>query len=81
MFVKKFAVTHTIGNRETVLKTFPEKQKSAALSWGKEAAAGLEQGVIACVLAEFDEANQMRDHQCRVFEVWPSGESGAMPRR
>ena len=80
MFVTEFAVTHTIGNRETVLKTFPEDQKSAALAYGAEAAQGLEEGVIACVLAEYEEANQMRDHQCREFEVWPSGESGAMPR-
>lgn len=70
MFEKKFAVTRTIDSKETVLRFFREDEKEAAMAYGAEVAKTNNKGVIACVLALFDENDNMKNYECKVFEVW-----------
>lgn len=70
MFETKFAVTKTIGNKETFLKFFGEDEKEAAKKYGAEIAKTNTEGVITCLKAQFDEDNHMKDGKCEVFEVW-----------
>ena len=70
MFTKKFAITHTIGNEEKVLKTFEENQRAEAVAYGAEVSKGIYQGVISMVLGEFSESGLMKQNTVRVYEVW-----------
>ena len=72
MFERKFAVTRTVKNNEVILKFFGEDQKQEALAYGAEVAKTNEEGVIACIEARFDENGNMKNRECRVFEVWES---------
>ena len=72
MFERKFAVTRTVKNNEVVLKFFGEDQKQEALAYGAEVAKTNKEGVIACIEAQFDENGNMKNRECRVFEVWES---------
>ncbi len=70
MFEKKFAITKTVGNDEKILKYFSEDEKVTALAYGAEVAKENTEGVVACILARFDESDNMKDGECEVFEVW-----------
>lgn len=70
MFEKKFAVTKTIGNDEEILKYFGEDEKAEALAYGEEIAKNNTEGVIACILAQFDKDGNKKNNECEVFEVW-----------
>lgn len=68
MYTTQFAVTHTIGNDETVIQTFADKE--AMLLFGKSIIKNYNDGVITCLQADFDENLMMKDNACRVYEVW-----------
>lgn len=68
MYKKQFAVTQTIGNEETILQYFNSKDK--ACSFGQTKAKTIDKGVIAVIQADFDEAGEMRDNTCSVFEIF-----------
>ena len=70
MFEKKFAITRTVGNDETILKYFDEDEKAEALAYGADVAKENSEGVIACILARFDEDGNKENNECAVFEVW-----------
>lgn len=70
MFEKKFAITKTVGNDEKILKYFGEDEKAAAMAYGAEVAKENTEGVIACIMARFDEDGNMKGSECEVFEVW-----------
>ncbi len=70
MFEKKFAVTKTVGNDEKILKYFREDEKSEALEYGANIAKENSDGVISCILAQFDEDGNKKNNECEVFEVW-----------
>ena len=70
MFEKKFAILKIVGNDEKILKYFGEDDKATALAYGEEAAKKKTEGVISCVLAEFDENGNKKNGECEVFEVW-----------
>ena len=68
MYKNQFAVTHTIGNEETILKYFDNKNE--AFSFGQAKAKTIDKGVIAVIRADFDEAGKMKDNTCSVFRVF-----------
>ena len=70
MFEKKFAVTRTVGNNEKILKFFNEDEKEEALLYGAAVAKDNTEGVITCMLAQFDKKNRMKNEECEVYEVW-----------
>ena len=70
MNTMRFAVTHIVGNEETIIKTFPEEEKQKAIEYGREIAKGNTSGIIACIKALFDENNNRADNKCWIFEVW-----------
>ena len=65
----KFAVTHIVGNEETIIKTFPGEEKQKAIEYGIEIAKDNTSGVIACIKALFDDNNNRADNKCQVYEV------------
>ena len=70
MNTMRFAVTQIIGNDETVIRTFPEKEKQKAIEYGKMTAERNSNGVIACIKALFGDNNNRADNKCQVYEVW-----------
>ena len=68
MYEQKFAVTSTIGNKETILQYFDSKDE--ACSFGQTIAKTIVKGVIAVIRADFDEAGKMKDNTCSVFEIF-----------
>lgn len=70
MYKEQFAITKTIGNEETVIRYFGVTEKDSACRAGEEIAKFNTEGVIACVLAYFDQRGKMKDGTCRVFSVW-----------
>ncbi len=70
MLESKIAITKTVGNNEIILKFFSQDEKEAAKAYGAAVAKDNVDGVISCVLAEFDESGKMEDNQCQVLEVW-----------
>lgn len=68
MYENKFAVSHIFKNEETILKYFDSKDE--ACSFGQAKAKTIDRGVIAVIQADFDEAGNMRDKTCSVFEVF-----------
>lgn len=70
MKTMRFAVTHIMGNDETVIRTFPEEEKQQAIEYGKIASESKVNGVIACIKALFDDNNNRADNKCLVYEVW-----------
>ena len=70
MNTMKFAVTHIVGNEETIIRTFPENEKQQAIEYGKMTAESNVRGVIACIKALLDENDNRADNKCWIFEVW-----------
>lgn len=68
MYKTLYAITQIIGNEETVIRTFSEKDD--AFAFGPRYRSSTSDGVITLIQADFDEALRMKDHTCRVFEVW-----------
>lgn len=67
---KRFAITRTIGNNVTVLKSFDKDCKEKALAYGAEVAKSNTEGSICCVLALFNDEGKMYHNDVRIFEVW-----------
>lgn len=70
MFKRKFAVTKVVGNNEEIIKFFDENKKEEAIAFGANFAKTNKEGIISCILADFDENNHIKNNECRVFEVW-----------
>ena len=68
MYKNQFAVTHTIGNEETILQYFDSKDE--ACSFGQAKAKTIDRGVIAVIQADFDEMGNKRNNTCSVFRVF-----------
>ena len=66
---KKFAVTKTTGDKIRVLREFGDDMEKA-MAYGEEVAKDSEEASVACVLAEFNEKNQMNINEQRIFKVW-----------
>ena len=70
IYEHKFAVVQWIATGTIkVLKFFGEDEKEAALAVGAEYAKTTD-SVIHCVLASFNQHNQMKNGECRIYEVW-----------
>lgn len=70
IYERKFAVIRWIDtNNIKVLKFFGENEKEAALAFGAEYAKTTD-AVIHCVLASFNQHNQMKNGECDIYEVW-----------
>ena len=67
MLERKFAVIRILGNREEVMKLFPDQEEAMAFG----ASLRNREGVLACIRGLFDGEGR-RENTCRVLEVWDS---------
>lgn len=68
--MKKFAIELTKGNEETILALFDTKEEAMAAGEQYRKQYSREQGLINCILAEFDEKGNMVGNSYHLYHSW-----------
>ena len=68
--MKKYAIELTKGDNEIILETFESKEQAMAAGEGYRKKYTREQGLLSCILADFDEENNMIGNNYRLFHSW-----------
>lgn len=68
--MKKFAITLTHGNDKTILALFDTKEEAMAAGEQYRKKFTREQGLVSCILADFDERENMVGNSYHLYHSW-----------
>lgn len=68
--MKKFAIEFTHGDDETILELFDTKEQAMAAGEQYRKQYTREQGLLSCILADFDENGNRIGNSYRFYDAW-----------